>query len=365
MKITGFELGMLRVPLKTPFRTALRTVEEIADVVVVLHTDSGHVGHGGAPATAAITGDTHASIIDAIRHHLGPALVGAAVDQLHANCQRLHAAIAGNPSAKAAMEIALYDLWGQLHQAPLYQLLGGGTPLLESDITISVDTPAAMADQSLQALARGYGALKIKIGTDPALDIARVQAVAAAVAGRARLRLDANQGWSAVQAVEVMQVLEGEGLQAELLEQPVKADDLDGLAYVSQRIRTPVMADESVFDPRQAMELLRRGAASILNIKLMKAGGLSRALRIADIAAEHGVRCMIGCMLESAIPAAAAAHLAVARSGVVSLVDLDGPALARYNPVRGGVAFDGPQVRLGTGAGLGIEAVPGLEPVPA
>jgi len=363
MRITRFELGLLRVPLRTPFRTALRTVDEIADVVLRLHTGSGQVGHGGAPATAAITGDTHASIIAALRGHIGPRLVGLPVARLGEACAAIQAALPGNPSAKAAAEIAVYDLWAQLHGAPLYQLLGGGTPRLASDITISVGGVEGMVADSLQALGAGYTALKIKIGTDPALDLERVRAVHAAVAGRASLRLDANQGWSPEQAVQVMHQLEAGGIVAELLEQPVAAADLAGLKYVSERIQTPVMADEAVFDPRQAIELLRQRAAAIINIKLMKAGGISRALRIADLAAEHGVRCMVGCMLESAIPAAAAAHLAVARADVVGLVDLDAPALGRYNPVRG-VEFDGPLVRLGEAPGLGIQALPELEPLP-
>ncbi|KAF1687371.1 dipeptide epimerase [Pseudoxanthomonas broegbernensis] len=364
MRIAAIELGMLRVPLKTPFRTALRTVEAIEDVVVLLRTDDGRTGHGSAPATAAITGDTHASIVEAIAGHIGPRLIGRPVDELNRNCALVQGALAGNPSAKAAVDIALHDAWAQLHGAPLYRLLGGGEPVLRTDTTLGLDTVEAMVARAVAAVEQGYDALKIKVGRDTGTDLERVRAIHAAVGGRARLRLDANQGWSARQAVRTMRTLEDAGILPELLEQPVAAADIDGLAHVSAHIHTPVMADESVFGPAQAVELIRRRAADIVNIKLMKAGGIHQAARIVDIAAVHGVRCMIGCMVESAIGAGAAAHLAVSRADTLVQADLDGPSLARANPVAGGVAFDGPRIVLADAPGLGIEAIDGLQPLP-
>lgn len=361
MKITAIDLGMLRVPLKTPFRTALRTVDAAESVVVVIHTDSGHRGHGEAAATAVITGDTHGSIIAAIRHHIAPRLLDQPVADLNGLCGRVQGAMERNTSAKAAVEIALYDLWAQLHGAPLYQLLGGGTPQLRTDITISVDAIDTMVAHSLAALDRGYTALKIKVGKDLHEDIARVKAIARAVAGRATLRLDANQGWTAKQAVQAMHRLEADGIALELLEQPVKAADVAGLAYICERIATPVLADESAFGPRQAMELIQRRAADILNIKLMKTGGLSNALRMADIAMVHGVPCMIGCMIETSISVAAAAHLAVARADAIPLVDLDGPALCAFDPVSGTTRFDDARITIGDGPGLGIADVHGVQ----
>ena len=363
MKITAIDLHLLRVPLRQPFRTALRTVEAIEDIVVRIHTDTGHTGHGAAPATAVITGDTHGSIVAAIRHFIAPRLAGQDIAGLNHACALVQGALAHNTSAKAAVEIALYDLWGQLHGAPLYRLLGGGTPVVSSDITISVDHPQAMVAEALAALERGFGALKVKVGGDPGLDIERVKAVHAAVGGRATLRLDANQAWTPKQAVAAMRALEAAGIVPELLEQPVKAADIEGLKYVTERVHAPVMADESVFGPAQALDLLQRRAADIINIKLMKSGGLSGAIRIADLAALHGVECMIGCMIESAIPVAAAVHLAAARPDIITRVDLDGPALGRFNPVQGGVVFDDPRIMASDAPGLGITGVHGLEPL--
>jgi len=365
MKITRIEFAMLRVPLKTPFKTALRSVSQVEDVVVMMHTDTGNIGYGEAPATAVITGDTHGSIIDAIRYHIAPRLIGREVADLNRNTRIVQSAMEKNTSAKAAVEIALYDLFGQMFDAPLYKVLGGGDPVITTDITISVDTIDKMVADSISAVDRGFDSLKIKVGKEIGVDIERTKAIHAAVADRALLRLDANQGWTAKQAVHAIHALEDAGIQLELVEQPVKAHDLEGLRYVTERVTTPIMADESVFGPAQVIELIRMRAADIINIKLMKTGGLSNAIKIADIASLHGIDCMIGCMLESSISVAAAVHLAVAKADAITKVDLDGPSLSQYNPVEGGVIFNESEISITDAPGLGIRQIRGLEPIAA
>lgn len=364
MKITDIQFGMLRVPLKTAFKTALRTVEQVEDIVVMVHTDTGHVGYGEAPATAVITGDTHGSIVDAIRHYIAPRVIGEDVSNLNRITRLVQGAMEKNSSAKAAIEIAVYDLWAQLYGAPLYKLLGGGDPVITSDITISVDTIDKMVADSIAAVDRGFDSLKIKVGKDIGVDVERIKAIHAAVENRALLRLDANQGWTAKQAVFAIRALEDAGVRLELVEQPVKARDLDGLRYVTQRVHTPIMADESVFGPTEVIDLIRLRAADIINIKLMKTGGLSNAIKIADICALHQVECMIGCMLETSISVAAAVHLAVAKSDVITKVDLDGPSLCQFDPVDGGVLFNESEISISDAPGLGIRSIRGLEPIP-
>ncbi|SEP10080.1 o-succinylbenzoate synthase [Luteibacter sp. UNC138MFCol5.1] len=363
MKITDIRFGMLRVPLKTPFKTALRTVETVEDIVVMVHTDDGRTGYGEAPATAVITGDTHGSIVDAIRHYIAPRLIGQDVADLNRLTRIVQGALEKNTSAKAAVEIALYDLWGQLYDAPLYKLLGGGDPVITTDITISVDYIDKMVADSIAAVERGFESLKIKVGKDIGVDIERVRAIYAAVENRALLRLDANQGWTAKEAVYALNTLEDAGVRLELVEQPVKARDLEGMRYVTERVHTPIMADESVFGPAEVMDLIRMRAADIINIKLMKTGGISNAIRIADIAGLYGIDCMIGCMLESSISVAAAVHVAVAKSDVITKVDLDGPSLCAYDPVDGGVHFNESEISVSDAPGLGIREIRGLEPL--
>ncbi|WCL55239.1 dipeptide epimerase [Gimibacter soli] len=363
MKIIGYKLGKLRVPLVTPFKTALRNVDHVEDIVIMIETDTGHVGYGAAPATAVITGDTHGSIIDAIRNYIMPMVTGMEVSQLNQINEIIGEALINNFSAKAAVEIAVYDLFAQAHGVPLYKMLGGGQPRIASDITISVDYIDKMVADSIRAADAGYETLKIKVGKDLGVDIKRVKAIYAAVKDRCLLRLDANQGWTARETVAALHELESSGIELELIEQPVKGADLKGMKYITERVRTPVMADESTFGPREVIELIQMGAADIINIKLMKTGGLSDAIKIADIAKIYDVKCMIGCMLESSISVTAAAHLAVAKSSVITKVDLDGPALCQFNPVTGGATFRGPDIELNETPGLGIEAIENLIPL--
>jgi len=363
MKITDVRLGMVRVPLKTPFKTALRTVEAVEDVIVSIHTDTGHVGYGEAAATAVITGDTHGSIIEAVGKVIAPRLIGEDIANLNRIVRLVQTALERNTSAKAAVEIAVYDLWAQLYDAPLYRMLGGGEPVVTTDITISVDHIDKMVSDSISAVDRGFESLKIKVGKDIGLDVERVKAIHAAVEGRALLRLDANQGWSAKQAVHAMHALEDAGVHLELLEQPVRAQDVAGLKYVTDRVHTPVMADESVFGPIEVIQLIEQRAADIINIKLMKTGGISNAVRIADIAAVYGVECMIGCMIETSISVAAAVHVAIAKSDVITKVDLDGPSLCAFDPVDGGVNFNESEISASDAPGLGIRAIRGYKPI--
>jgi L-alanine-DL-glutamate epimerase-like enolase superfamily enzyme len=193
------------------------------------------------------------------------------------------------------------------------------------------------------------------------MDIERIKAIYAATADSALIRLDANQGWTPKQAVSVLRALEESGVQLELVEQPVRGDDIEGMKYVTERIHTPVMADESSFGPREAIDIIRMRAADIINIKLMKTGGVSNAVKIADIAGVYGVECMIGCMLESSIGVAAAAHIAAAKSKVITKVDLDTPSLGKFDPVTGGVKFNDAEISITDAPGLGIEKVENLE----
>ncbi len=361
MKITNIKFAMLKVPLKTAFKTALRTVHEIEDVVVIVETDTGHIGYGEAPATAAITGDTHGSIIEAIKVVIKPALMGKDISNLNELTEIIQGSIVKNYSAKAAIEIAIYDLFAQLYNAPLYKILGGGEPSLATDITISVDYIDKMVEDSKNAVAKGFETLKIKVGKDIGLDIERVKAIYAAVKDSAILRLDANQGWTAKEAVYAIRNLEDSGVKLELVEQPVRADDLDGMKYITERVHSPIMADESTFGPREVIELIKMRAADIINIKLMKTGGISNAIKIADIAATYDVECMIGCMLESSISVAAAVHFAVSKSNIISKIDLDGPSLCQYDPVTSGVNFNNSEITITEAPGLGIEQIKGLE----
>ena len=271
--------------------------------------------------------------------------------------ERLHHAIKGNTSAKAAVDMALYDLWAKVIGKPLYQLLGGYRDTIETDLTISVNPVPQMVADSLAAVQEGYRVLKVKVGKEGMADIPRIAAIREAVGPDIRIRVDANQGWNVKDSIRIITAMEDKGLDIDLVEQPVAARDIDGMAKITQAVYTPILADESVFSPLDALELIRRGAADLLNIKLMKTGGIHEAIKICDMASLYGVECMMGCMLESKLAVSAAAHLCAAK-GIVTRADLDGPSLCSVDPFQGGPAYDGAMIRMNDTPGIGITSVP-------
>ncbi len=363
MLIQRITVGQIRLPLKVPFKTALRTVTDVHDLVLIIETDTGLKGYGEAPATAVITGDLLGSMRAALAL-IAPRLVGRDLLDFNALLATVHQAVMHHSSLKAALEIALYDLRAQQFGVPLYQLLGGGIPRLKTDVTISVNDSATMVQDCLRAVAEGFDALKVKVGGRTwREDVQSTLAIYRAVGSGVALRLDANQGWTPKQAVQVIQALEAAGLALECVEQPVKADDIAGLKFVTDHTLTPILADEAVFSVEDALHILSTHSADIINIKLMKTAGISQAIEVANLTRRHHRTCMVGCMLESGISVTAAAHFAVAHADVVTLIDLDGPQLCQGSAITGGLTMNGPWINLGDAPGLGITAVHGLTDV--
>ena len=359
MKITEVRLGMISVPLRVPFKTALRTVNSVEDVVVEIHTDTGAVGYGEAPPTGAVTGDTTGAIIGALQDHLIKTIVGRDVDDFEDLMKAVQKCIMHNTSAKAAVDMALWDLYGQLYQIPVYKMLGGSRKQIVTDITISVNDPEEMARDAINAIERGYETLKVKVGANPALDVARLAAVRQAIGPDYCIRIDANQAWTPKQAVRILNQMQEKGLDIEFVEQPVTALDFEGMKYVTERSYVPVLADESVFSPDDALKIMQMGAADLVNIKLMKCGGIYNALKIASAAEVYGVECMIGCMLEARISVNAAVHLACAKQ-IITKIDLDGPVLCSEDPVIGGAVFSEKLITVSNAPGLGVKGVEGI-----
>jgi L-alanine-DL-glutamate epimerase-like enolase superfamily enzyme len=363
MLIQRITVGEIKLPLKVPFKTALRTVTDVHDLVLIIETDTGLKGYGEAPATAIITGDLLGSMRAALTL-IAPKLIGRHLLDFHALLRTVHLSVVHHNSLKAALEIALYDLRAQQFGVPLYQLLGGGTPRLKTDVTISVNDSATMVQDCLRAVAEGFDALKVKLGGRTWLeDVQSTLAIYHAVGSDIALRLDANQGWTPKQAVQVIQALEAAGLALEFVEQPVKADDVAGLKFVTDHTLTPILADEAVFSVEDALYILHTQSADVINIKLMKTAGISQAIEMANLTRHHHRTCMVGCMLESGISVTAAAHFAVAYADVVTLIDLDGPQLCKGSAISGGLTMDGPWISLSDAPGLGITGVHGLTDV--
>ena len=362
MKIKSIALGYIKIPLVTPFKTALRTVDSIHDLIVKIEAEDGSYGYGEAPATAVITGDTRESIEAAIRGYIAPSIIGMDLDDLDEIMKKMEKSIAKNTSAKAAVDIALYDLYAKLKGQPLFRLLGTGKPQeikteLETDITISVNETDEMVRDSIRAVQGGFRILKVKVGKGGAKDVERIRAIREAIGPDAVIRVDANQGWSREEAVRTITAMEDAGLNIELVEQPVSYHDFKGMQHVTKQVQTPILADESVFSYEDAVRIIEEHAADYINIKLMKTGGIHEALRICDAAERYGVQCMTGCMLESKVSVSAAAHLAAAR-GCITMADLDGPSLCSEDPYTGGPIYRDPKILLPEEPGIGISKMP-------
>ena len=356
MKITEVRLGKISVPLRVPFKTALRRVDSVEDVIVEIVTDTGHKGYGEAPPTGVITGDTTDAIIGAIRDHISKKIIGLDIDNFEDVIQEVQSSIVHNSSAKAAVDMALYDLYGQLFNIPVYKLFGGARKSITTDITISVNDPDTMAHDAINAIERGYDTLKVKVGVDPSLDVSRLSAVRNAVGNNVRIRIDANQAWTPKEAVRILNNMQEKGLNLELVEQPVKAADIEGLKFVTERSYVPVLADESVFSPEDALKIMQYHAADMINIKLMKCGGLYNALKIISAAEIYGVECMLGCMLEAKISVNAAVELACAKK-IITRIDLDGPVLCSEDPIIGGAVFNEKDITVSDAPGMGIKGI--------
>lgn len=356
MIIKDIVIGHMSVPLKKPFKTAIRSVNSVDDVIVNIITDTGNIGFGSAASTALVTGDTTESIEGAIKNHIKKSIVGMDIENLEGILLKLNSCIVKNTSAKAAVDIALYDLYGQHYKAPLYKLLGGFRNKLETDITISVNSPEEMTRDSIEAVKLGYKTLKIKVGKDSKLDIERMKAIRKAVGYDVKLRIDANQGWEPKEAVRTLRKIEDAAVDIELVEQPVIASNLEGLKMVTNNVDIPVMADESVFSPKDAAKVMEMRAADLINIKLMKTGGIYNALKICSLAEVYGMECMLGCMLEGKVSVTAAVHLAAAKN-VITKIDLDGPILCSRDDVVGGAIYDNSNITLSEKPGLGITKI--------
>ncbi len=362
MKITAVEWGRVAIPLRTAFKTAQRTATVAEETILKLYTDTGAVGWGEAPATGVVTGDTAGSIAAAFERHIGPALLGRDVDEFEDLMQLVQKSMVHNTSPKAAADMALWDLYGQKYGVPVFKLLGGARSHLTTDLTISVNAPEEMARDAQSAIQRGFDCLKLKVGVDPTMDVARLKAIRSVVPKETTIRIDANQAWQPKQAVRILNDIQAQGLNIEFVEQPVPAHDLDGLKYVTERSDVPVLADEAVFSPDDAMKILQMHAADLINIKLMKCGGIYNGLKIAALAEMYGVECMLGCMLEGRVATNAAVHLACARK-VITRIDLDGPLLCAKDPVHGGAIFNEKDITLPDTPGLGVTSIDGFEKI--
>ena len=352
MKIRELEIHPLLIPLKEPFTISLGTIEESNNVIIRIKTDE-FTGYGEAAPAPRITGDTQNQIIEGLKH-VKKILIGKDPFDIIRIEEEIDRALRGNHPLKNAVDMALLDLIGKEIKKPVYKFLGGYRSEFRTDFTIGIKKPEEMAKDAIKIVEDGFDTIKIKVGVDPEEDIERIKRIRDAVGYKIKLRADANQGWSPKEAVKAVKSMEKYDL--ELIEQPVPWWNIKGLRWVRERVDIPVMADESVFSPQDALRLIEEKAVDMFNIKLMKCGGITNGIKIANIAEAAGMECMVGCMSETGVSITAASHL-VASARNITRADLDSSLTLVKDPAKGGVKIERGKVILPDGDGLGIEDV--------
>jgi len=360
LKITGIETIPVRVPLKAEF--AIRSGRGGAHtsspfLLVKVHTDEGLIGLGEASCTPRWSGEDQVTGAHLIRSYLEPLLVGEDPCAVESVAAKFRLAFAGNYFTRSAVEMALWDLAGKAAGKPVYQLLGGKVrEHAPTKWSVSGVEPAKAAGIASWAVGQGFKAMKVKVGLDPAGDVARVKAVREAIGGNIKLGVDANGGWGAGQAGEVIEQLYAYGIY--FVEQPLPPEAITEMAELRRQLRVPLIADESVYTLQDAKVLALLGAADAFSIYIGKAGGIGPAREIARFAESSGLKCTLGSNLELGVGSAAMAHLAVAARGIAAEVfpcDIIGPFFYEDDIVQAPALITAGQAKPAERPGLGVE----------
>ncbi len=318
MKITEVRCVPVLVPRRRAYggvvKTALGTAAFSDYTIVFVDTDAGITGLGEVDSVFKRRG---ALLRHDLERALAPAVIGEDPFRIAALVKKMDDTLDGVEEAKAAIEMALWDIVGKALDTPVYNLLGGKVrDRIPLSYSIPFGAPDAMASLAQERVKWGHRTIKVKVGSDDsARDIAAVESIRSAIGPDVKLRVDGNMGWqTAKQAIAVIRAMEASNL--ELVEQPLPAYDLDGMAEVRRSIGVPLMADESVRNPRSAMQVILRRAADIANVYVTEAGGLLNASKIFAMCEAAGMPCMIGSMPEFGIGTAAQIHLGVAMTNL-------------------------------------------------
>ncbi len=360
MKITRIETIPIRVPLRAEL--AIRSGRggahtESPFLLVRVHTDEGVTGVGEASCTPRWSGEDQVTGAHLIQTYLEPLLLGENPLDVARLEAKFRLAFAGNYFTKAAVEMALWDIAGKAAGKPVYELLGGRVrDVVPTKWSVSGVAPERAADIAAWAVAQGFAAMKVKVGTAPDDDVERVRAVRAAIGPGVKLGVDANGGWSFDDAIKTVARLREFGIA--FVEQPLPPEDITRMAELRNAIDLPVIADESVYTLQDARVLARLDAADVFSIYVGKAGGIGPARAIAEFALSVGVRCTIGSNLELGVGSAAMVHLAIATRGIAAEefpCDIIGPFFYADDVVRRPLAIVPGAARPNALPGLGVE----------
>lgn len=354
MVIKNIEIYRFTIPME-PFVIATETCYAAENIFLRIHTDTGITGVGECSPFPMLVGETQDTCF-AIGQNLARIAIGKNPLCIQERLNEFDQFIAFNSTIKSAFDMAFHDIAAQEKGLPLYQFLGGKKKTIQTDLTIGISSPEAMASTAVKFVENGVKTIKVKLGKNGKEDVERIKLIREAVGNNISLRADANQGWDFDTAFMVLSSIEPYNL--EFCEQPMhhKLDPL--LPNLKKSVNIPIMADESVFDHYDAERLIKSDSCTYINIKLAKSGGICEAIRIADKAAELGVKCMLGGMVESRLALTAKVHLAMAHENI-HFYDLDTCLLGHLiDPVTGGATYNNYFLELDDTPGIGAEIDP-------
>jgi L-alanine-DL-glutamate epimerase-like enolase superfamily enzyme len=354
VRISRVEWWRVDMRLTEPYTIAYETVDRVSNVLLRVDVRNGPSGFGCAAPDPGVTGETAETALAAFRDVVEPCLRGADASRRLLVLEQLQKELPGAPSVRAAVDMALHDLLGKFAGQPTCRVLGGFRERIRTSITIGILPCHETVERAVDRVGQGFRALKIKGGRDPEEDAERVLRVREAVGSRVEIRFDANQGYTVEESLRFVERTRPARL--ELLEQPTPRGEPDLMGRVVEGASIPVMADESLMTLRDAFRLARRNLADMVNVKLMKAGGIDAALQINAVARAARLEVMVGCMDECALGIAAGLHFALARPNVV-YADLDGHIDLDGDPTADGVVLRGGMLSPTGRPGLGCEPV--------
>lgn len=349
LKISDIRIYRFDIPLREVFQIATMSISTAKNVLIKIETNEGIDGWGEAASFHAIVGETQL-INFAAAKEFRDILIGKNPLEIESIVNTMDFYLPHNTTIKSAIDMALYDISAKVAGMPLYLLLGGKKRKIETDLTLGICDPNEAGDKALAIKSMGFRKIKVKLGLDFADDFTRLNNIRKAVGDDTVLRIDANQGWDRMSAKKNLDAFND--FNIEFCEQPCRVNDMNGMKYVSNNTSIPIMADESLFSPVNAMNLIQQDAAPYFNIKFSKSGGILNSIKIGHIAEAGEILCMIGCMSETRLGITAAAHFGLSNS-ILKFFDLDSHLEHSEDPIVGGVKIENGIIEITDEPGIG------------
>ncbi len=352
MRIKNIKFWSVEMKLTEPYTISYETISETTNVFIMLETNTGIVAYGCTAPDKEITGETASEVLQKLEQVAQPILNNADPLRMAWILHKLKMALPDSPSLLAGVDMALYDLLAKIANLPLYQMLGGFRKHIKTSITIGILPVEETLAKAQEFIKKGFKCIKVKGGADVDLDIERMIKIRETVGKKVELRFDANQGYTLEECLHF--VKSTRQVKIELIEQPTPKNKFELLGRVTNQVAIPIMADESLLNLSDAFRLAKKDLVNMVNIKLMKVGGIRQAISINAIAQAAQIESMVGCMDEVELGIAAGMHFALSQHNVL-YADLDSHFDIIGDPSRGVIIRDGvlyPQNKPGLGCEL-------------